>query len=509
MKIDRLGNAKKNIKIGLVFNGLTVLSPFILRLIIIRTIGVEYVGLSGLFSSILNVLNLAELGIGSAIVYSMYEPVAKENAEKTGAILKLYRDVYRVLALVVLIMGIVVMPFLPQLIKGECPSNINIYLLYLIYLFNSLAVYIFGAYRVSLFSAYQREDVKDKVSLYVRLVIYALQFIILVFLKDYYLYAAAIAIGSVLINVILSRKSKIYYPRIIEEGSLSKSEIKEITKGVGGLFINKIASTIRGSFDTIFLTMYNGLVEGGKYSNYYYILMALNGILLVFIQSIRAGIGNSLILQGEKENYDDYMTLQFAYMSMSSVAMILFATICQPFVRICFGSKLLLSQWTFGLVVTYLYVLKIIDVNNVFIDASGIWWKNKWAIILEAGLNFVLDMVLGKHFGLFGIILATVVSIYICQFWMKTCICFRNLFPHKNVVKYTLWQHLIGIVVLISLLFGNALVKAMPINDYYVNAVVRSVLSCLLWGVLFIAIFRQNRYFDKAFRKAIEMIIKR
>ena len=165
MKIERAKNATRNVVFGFLLKIYTLIFPFIMRTAMIYWMGVEYLGLNSLFTSILQVLNLAELGVGSAMVFSMYKPIAADDDEEICALMKLYKIYYRVIGCVVLGVGLVLLPFLDKLISGEVPNDINIYILYLLNLGATVLTYWLFAYRNSLFQAYQREDIISKVSI--------------------------------------------------------------------------------------------------------------------------------------------------------------------------------------------------------------------------------------------------------------------------------------------------------------------------------------------------------
>ena len=135
--LDKTKNAKKGIISGVVNKVITLLIPFIVRTIFIRVIGIEYAGLNSLFTSILQVLNLAELGFASAVVYSMYKPIAERDDSTICALLNFYRRVYKIVGLVVLGAGILSLPFIKYFINGNPPEDINLYVVYLVFLFNN------------------------------------------------------------------------------------------------------------------------------------------------------------------------------------------------------------------------------------------------------------------------------------------------------------------------------------------------------------------------------------
>ena len=188
MKIDKTRNASRNITFGILLKVYQIFLPFLMRTIMMYTIGVQYLGLNSLFSSILQVLNLAELGVGSAMVFSMYKPIAEDDENTICALLKLFRLYYRFIGIFILIFGILIIPFLPKLISGNIPSDMNLYILYILNLGATVLTYWLFAYRNSVLQAYQRTDVISKITISTETLKYFLQFIVLLIYKNYYFF---------------------------------------------------------------------------------------------------------------------------------------------------------------------------------------------------------------------------------------------------------------------------------------------------------------------------------
>ena len=220
MKLSRTQNAKRNIAFGLINKIVTLLFPFIIRMVMIREIGAEYLGLGSLFSSILQVLNITELGFSSAVVYSMYKPIADDDTDTLCAILNFYRKMYICIGTIIALLGIILIPFLHFFINGTVPDNINIYVLYVMYLSSSVISYLLFAYKNSLISAYQRADVISNINTVIQLFVYIAQCIILITIKNYYLYVVMLFFGSILQNIFTEITSKRLFPN--RRGRLKK-----------------------------------------------------------------------------------------------------------------------------------------------------------------------------------------------------------------------------------------------------------------------------------------------
>ena len=168
---------------GMINKIITILIPFVMRTILIKVLGTQYLGLSSLFTSILQVLSLSELGIGSAMVFELYEPIAKNDTERICKLQKLYKNIYRIIGTVILILGLVLLPFLDKFIKGGYPADINLYALYILYLLNSSASYLLFAYKTTILNAFQRNDVILNIGSIVHIGLYSIQIICLINFK--------------------------------------------------------------------------------------------------------------------------------------------------------------------------------------------------------------------------------------------------------------------------------------------------------------------------------------
>ena len=259
VRLDRTQNTLRNIFFGFINKGITLICPFVVRTLLIKIMGLQYAGVDGLFTSILQVLNLSELGLGSAIVYCMYRPIAHGDDKTVCALLKLFRKMYLLIGMVVLLIGIGLMPFLHFFVKGSYPAEVDIYIIYGIYLVNSCGSYFFMGYRGAILSAYQRQDVIHNICSVVKLTMYVIQALIIIWNHNYYLYAAVFLLCTVLINLITAYESRRLFPQYVCKGTISTDIKKDLKEKVSGLMITKLCAITRNSFDSIFISAFIGL----------------------------------------------------------------------------------------------------------------------------------------------------------------------------------------------------------------------------------------------------------
>lgn len=431
-------NAKRNIAFGIINKLITLFFPFVIRMVMIREIGAEYLGLNSLFSSILQVLNITELGFSSAVVYSMYKPIVEDDNETLCAILKFYRTVYFYIGVIIAVLGLIILPFLNYLIKGNIPKDINIYLLYVVYLVSTVISYLLFSYKNSLIAAFQRNDVLSNINTVTQSIVYTAQFIIIILTKNYYLYAIILILGAIIQNVITEVVSKRLFSEFVCKGFLSIEIKQDIKVKVKGLLINKLCAVSRNSFDSIFISAFLGLTQTAIYNNYFYIMNGVIALLGIISPSILAGVGNSIVTESQKKNYADMKKFNFIYMWLAGWCTTCLLCLYQPFTMLAFGKEMLFPFPIVILFCLYFYVLKMGDIRGVYSEAKGLWWENRYRAIIESLTNLILNFVLGKVWGVYGIMLATLISLFFINFIWGSSIIFKYYFTEIKMAEYYL-----------------------------------------------------------------------
>lgn len=446
MRIERTKNAKRGILFGFFNKIIMLFFPFFLRSLIINYLGVEFLGINGLFTSVLQVLNMTELGFSNAVVFSMYEPIAQNDKNILCSILKFYRRIYTIIGFVILLVGASFVPFLRFFIKGTYPESVNIYIIYLIYLANTVVSYFLFAYKNALLSAYQRVDIASNINTIVHFCIYIVQAFIIVFVKNYYFYTVMFVLATIIVNISTHFCTKRLFPDLFCNGIISENKKQEITTKVKGLFVNKVCGVSRNAFDSIFISAFLGLAYTAIYNNYYYILNGVVSLLAVISPAILGGVGNSIVTETQHKNYEDMTKINFVYMWLSGWCTCCLICLYQPFTEIVFGKDFLLPFPIIILLCVYFYVLKMGDIRSVYSDARGLWWENRYRAISESIANLVLNFVLGRLFGIYGIILATLLSLFFINFCWGSTILYKYYFTEEKVREYYLLHLLYAFV---------------------------------------------------------------
>lgn len=497
MKIDRTKNAKNGIAVGLLLRLYQTVVPFLMRTAMIYFMGVEYLGLSSLFTSVLHILSLAELGVGNAMVFSMYRPIAQDDTRRICALMRLYRKYYRLIGLAILTMGMALLPFIPKLISGEVPGELNIYVLYLLNLLATVLTYWLFAYRGCLLQAHQRQDIVGAVTMLSSTVQYVLQFFVLFILRNYYAYVIVLLVGTVVNNVITAAVTNRIYPQYKPEGMLDKEEVRMINGKIKDLFSAKIGSVVVRHADTVVISSFLGLAMLAVYQNYYFIMNAVFAVIETIVSSITAGLGNSFVTETKEKNEADLLKLSFLYLWLIGICACCFLGMYQPFMEIWVGQYLMLG---FGVVVSmtvYFYLYTLMRLLSIYKDAAGLWHEDRFRPLISAMVNLALNLLTVRAWGIYGVVLSTVVSTAIISVPWILHILYTKMFERKTMLRFM--RQLLRFVILTVLSGGAVCIICWMIPfGSWVKLVCCAAVSALVPNMLFYALLKKSEQFKSS-----------
>lgn len=493
MKIDIIKNAKKNIVFGLLNKIIVLICPFVVRAVIKMNLGADYLGLSSLFTSILTVLSLSELGFSSAIVYKMYKPIAENNICEVNALLYFYKKIYRIIGVIILFFGLMVIPFLPQLIKGNYPNDIRLVYLYLIFLFDAVISYFMFGYLNSLVVAYQRDDINSICNTVVKLLLTTFQIIAVVKTKNYYLYAVLIPLFTIINNIWIAIAVKKSFPQYRCEGKIPDDDLRDIKIQTAGAFTQRLCAVTRNSLDSICISTFLGLTLTAIYDNYFVILKSVSGMLLVVSSSLIGGIGNHVITKSKDDNFKELKKIDSVYLMLSGWCLTCLLCLYQPFMCLWMGNTMTLPYFSVVLFGIYFYLLTLGDMRSMYTAVNGLWWEQRYRAITETILNLVLNIFLGKFFGINGIIIATGISLFLCDYVWGAKITFDKYFTKQYLSEYYKYQ-LKNTLVNLSVCTLTVIVCffAPEYDNIIINIFLRLMICLIIPGVSFYCIYKDK-----------------
>lgn len=497
MKIERVKNAKRNIIFGVLLKIYQIAMPFLMRTVMLYFLGVKYLGLNGLFSSILQVLNLAELGVGNAMVYSMYKPIVEDDSEKICALMKLYRTYYRVIGMVIAALGVIALPFIPRLVADEIPSELNIYVLYLLNLGCTVLSYWLFGYKNCLFTAHQREDMVSKMQLIASTVQYVLQLVVLFVLQDYYVYLIIALAAQALTNILTAVAADKVYPDYRPRGTLEKNAIREINGRIRDLFTAKVSGVIVYSADTIVVSAFLGLTTLAMYQNYYFILTSVHGIVSVVFHSCLAGIGNSVIVETKEKNYRDIKKFTFIIVWIAGFCSCCMLCLYQPFMTLWAGEELLFEMSVVICFCVYYFVFELNRLLEIYKDAAGMWRADRFRPLVTAVANLTMNLITVKFWGVYGVLLSTVVSmLFIGMPWMLHNL-FTLLFSRDRIGEYVKSLVTYTVVSAVGCAVTFALCQFIS-GGSLTQLIARAAVCCVVPNILFYLCYRNREQFGES-----------
>ena len=477
----------RNILWGYVSSTVTILLSFLSRTVFIYTIGIEYLGINGLFTSILGVLSLTELGIGTAMNYSLYKPVAEGDREMVKSLMKLYKTAYRWIAIVVLCLGMILLPFLDKLIKGaEGLRYIKLY--YSIFLFNTVSSY-FVSYKYGLINAEQKNYIITNITTVFNVITNITQIVFVLLFKRYIVYLFLQASFQLAQKIYIAIYINKTYPYLQEKNvvSLGMDETRKISRNVRALIFHKIGEISVNQTDNIIISAFIDVTSVGLVSNYTLITSTVNTFVNVIFNGTTGSLGNLFATADRKKQLQVFKVMDFVGFWIFSFASIAIVALVQPFISLIWGEKYTLPLTVVGLFILNNYMVGLrISINNIKI-AGGIFERDKYLAIIQSITNLVLSIVLVRKIGLVGIFIGTIVSGAVPSL-IRPYIVFKELFQEESVQYYVLYLKRLILTVAIAVLcyvISKNIMRNMIWQAFIVDALIIGVLPNVVFLLLY------------------------
>lgn len=498
-----------NIFGALIGQFLGVAAQFVARRVFIYYLSQTYLGLSGLFSNIISVLSLVELGSGVAMTYSLYKPIADKNIELIKSLMAIYHKIYLAIGCLILGIGFLITPLYPLLIN-EMPEISHLTLIYWIYVINTAITY-FYSYKRTLIICDQKRYIYSLIHYGMYALGSVLQIIALVITGNYIAYLVCLTVSTVLENIIITVVADRKYPYLKDKevSALPIIEVSEFKKNISAMFMHKIGGMVISSTDNIVISKYIGLIEVGIYSNYLLITEALSKIALQFFQAITPSIGN-LLVDSDEEHINDVFYITF-YLGAMLYGTCTVCMICgfQPMIKWYAGSNYLLDYKTVLLICVSFYITGMRKTVLAFRDASATYYYDRYKSIAEAVMNLVLSVVLVQKVGISGVILGTILSAFFLSLWIEPFVLHKYVLKtsmKKYIVKFLYYSLSTIIIGLLCITISNYVIN----QNLFVVMLVRIFLSFIIYLVSYWLIFYKTqeafwvrkmfiRYFNRGF----------
>lgn len=505
-KKSRIENSKKNIIYGLIGKIAQLCLKFLLRTVIIFYFGAIYLGLDGLFMNIISVLSIAELGIGNAICYALYKPFAEEDVKSLSAHIKLFGKLYKFIGLFIFVAGILCTPVLKYIVNFNDNISVNYYIIYILFLLNTVVTYLFGAHYQVVFTADQREYFVNNTKNIVYFITVIIQTVLIVITKNYYIYLVIMIIGSITTNLIISFQAHkdYFYIFEIENAKLSQDEKNKLKKNIFALTLTKISTVVYTSSDNIVISGIIGTIVVGYYSNYAYIVSAITGIIAIIFNGMLASIGNFKASESSDKLLIVYKRMLFLNMIIYGVSYVCLHNLIQDFIKIWAGQDYILNNITVAIICLMFLLPGLNHTNTLFKDACGLFWETRYRTVATAIINITLSILLAPHLGLSGVFLATIISYFSTTFLVDAKIIMEKSLKCRKRVFY-LWY----VKSFVSIAVCDFILKMLLKNYNVTNIISFAVKSiiCILFSIALLILINiksnEFAYFKNIIKKMI------
>lgn len=497
---SRTENSIINSAMSIVTQVLTVVLNFAVKTVFIKMLSDEYLGVNGLFTNIITMLSLADLGIGIAIPYSLYKPLANKDEHKINVLMNFYKKVYTIIGIAVLLIGLSLTPFLGLIIK-DIPKNVpHLSLIYILFVIHSASSYFF-VYKKFLIDSDQKGYITSRIIFTFSTLLSIIQIILLVTTKNYILFLLSSIILVIIQNIYISSKANKLYPFIKNktDEKLEKEDMEGIKKNVSSLFIYKVGTVIMNGTDNIIISKFIGLIIVGFYSNYVLIINSITTVLNQIFNAITSSIGNLVVTTNKKRSKEVYDNLNFANFWLYALFGVCIIVLINPFINIWIGKKYVMGFSIVFLLVLNFYVLGMQSVTNSFRNAYGLFWIAKYRPIIMVIINIVISVVLVQFIGIEGVLIGTLISRLVTTAWLDPYIVHKYGFEISPKSYYIDYLKYLVIFIAISIIL-NYFVSMVAINNIFILILI-AILVVISVNVILVLLFFKtsefNYFYDK------------
>ena len=506
MKTERIQNSKYNIIFNMIQLLLTTILSFITRSVFINILGKELLGLDGLFSNILSMLSLTELGLGTAINFSLYKPVAEGDNKKISILMTIYKKLYQKIGLFVLIIGIILMPFLHLFINGH--SFNNLYIIYILYLTTTVSSYYF-IYKETLINAYQKNYKLFTVKSITTILLYGLEILFLILTHNFIAYLIITFIVKFLQNFLISWYVSREYPNIDYN---SKDQIDEGTKkniiiNVKSLVVTRLGDYLLNGTDNIIISTINiGLT--GIYANYLSIIGIMKTIMNVIYNGIVASFGNLAALESKKTQENVFDISNFACFFLSGFITIELVFLFNPFITFWVGEKFLLSTWMVIVIAFNFYFFSQMLSLDIIKRATGKYKIDAHISIIQAIVNLAVSIILGSIIGIGGVLLGTLISYLAVAVIFKPYLLYKYIFE-KKADNYYISQFKYIITLLITIFACYYVISFISISNVILNIITSGIIIATIYMIIIIILYRKDKNYKYMYDNFVKKYLRK
>lgn len=473
----------------------TMVMEFVLRTVLIKTLGIEYGGISSLFTDVLQVLSLMELGLGSAIVFALYKPLAQQDFPKINALMHFYKTAYNIIAAGVFVLGICFIPFLNAVVNDVPDIKEDIRIIFMLYVAASSCSYLV-IYKETLIRASQQSRVAVRIEMTVQIIFMGLESLALFLFHEYMIYLVLRIVTYLVRNLLISWEVKKRFPQVNfnSKERLEEKDRKKLMRDIGAMALYKVSGVVLNGTDSIIISAFLGTSMVGIMGHFRMLSNCVTNLTNKVWAAVLPSVGNLAAVDGENKQYRVFKKANFASYLFSGFCAVSMFHLMNPLVTVWLGAEYTVSTATSFAIAFNIYLFLTILPFQTFRDANGLFVQGKYRPVIMSVINIVLSLILVKPCGLFGVLIATPISRVVTQTWFDPYVVYKYVFKRSPATYYKEF----AIHGLITLGMGTSiwiLLEMMPIGDGFLRLLVGTVLCAVVPLLVYYLIFRKNQQF--------------
>ncbi|MBL4932621.1 lipopolysaccharide biosynthesis protein [Clostridium paridis] len=486
----RTQKAFKNMIYNGLFFVLVSIITFFTKKMFISSLGNNTNGLNSLFSSIMSFLNLAELGVGGSVIYALYKPIQEKNYSLIKGIISFYKKMYTYSGVAVILLGFAVTPFINIFIKDQMDiSKVQVY--FLIYLLNTSLSYFF-TYKLPILYVNQENYVISKYDSSIKVIKNIVQIGILYIFRSYVIFLVIETLFNItyyfIINKVINKRYKVIFDAT---GSIDIATKKDLFKNIKALSLHKIGGFVVFGTDSMLMSYFANLNILGLYNNYLMVITFFNSLIAKLFEGLVASIGNLIVSTNNEKTKDVFNKVYFFNFCLVSFCLVCIYNTINKFVIIWLGKDFILDRNIVTLMLINFYILNMRPSIDRFKEAAGIYHNDRFFPLIEAAINFVACIILGRYLGIAGIILGTIISSLTVIFWIRPILVYKLVFK-SNALEYYINYAKYLFISLAMLFSSNYITSFINLKSNFLTFVVTGIFSAIYVNLIFIILFRKT-----------------
>lgn len=499
----RIKSSINNIIFNFGGNIINSLLGFISRTVFIYVLGNAYLGVNGLISNILSMLSLTELGVGTAITFSLYKPIAENNENKIAGIMEFYKKVYRYIGIFIFIIGLIIMPFLKYIIKDYNIIKENINIIYFLYLINTMYTYLF-TYKRTLIVADQKAYKIVPFTTIFRVMTILSQIVILITTRNFIAYLIVQIITTLIENICINGYIDKNYPVLKKcNEKIDNSELKVISKNIKAMMLHKIGDFCINSTDNIIISAFVNIVAVGIYSNYLMLIGMINQFVMIFFNSLTASLGNLIAKESKEKSFEIFNIMNFIGFWIYGFVAVCFYNLINPFITLWIGKENLLDEKIVVVIIINYFLTGMRVPVATIKSAAGLYSDDKYVPIIQSLINLVFSIILVQKWGLIGVFVGTLISSISLPCWYRPILIYKKIFKKSYIGYFINYVKYICILIL-NIFISKSLIRVISFELNWFIFSIMIIICLLIPNVTIILFYKKTKEF-----KYILDIVKR